>query len=97
MSKLTLDEVFNLAKLARLKLSEDEALHFKDELSAILSYVEMLNNVDVGDLMPTYQVTGLQNVTRPDVVDTNQTLKADLFKNLPATQDDQIKVKRMIV
>jgi Asp-tRNA(Asn)/Glu-tRNA(Gln) amidotransferase C subunit len=47
--------------------------------------------------MPTYQVTGLQNVTRPDVVDTNQTLKADLFKNLPATQDDQIKVKRMIV
>ncbi|QQS64767.1 Asp-tRNA(Asn)/Glu-tRNA(Gln) amidotransferase subunit GatC [Candidatus Saccharibacteria bacterium] len=97
MSKLTLDEVFHLAKLARLKLSEDEALHFKDELSAILSYVEMLNNVDVGDLMPTYQVTGLQNVTRPDVVDTNQTLKADLFKNLPATQDDQIKVKRMIV
>lgn len=97
MSKLTLDEVFHLAKLARLKLSEDEALQFKDELSAILSYVEMLNNVDVGDLMPTYQVTGLQNVTRPDVVDTNQTLKADLFKNLPATQDDQIKVKRMIV
>lgn len=96
MSKLTLDEVFHLARLARLKLTDEEATHFQDELSEILSYVQMLDSVDVSSLEPTYQVTGLKNVTRPDVVSGDAGSQELLFKNLPALQDSMIKVKRMI-
>ena len=58
-----------------------------------------LDAVDVSGLKPTYQVTGLTstgvNATREDLV-TDQVTQNELFKNLPATEDGHIKVKRMI-
>lgn len=97
--KLTRDDVLKLARLSRLQLSEDEIVQYQKELSAILEYVEQLDAVDVKDLKPTYQVTGLtsrdKNATRADEV-TNQVDQAELFKNLPNKEDGHIKVKRMI-
>lgn len=96
MSKLTPDDVLKLAKLARLSLTDDEVTEYSEELSAVLQYVEQLGSVDVTGLEPTLQVTGLTNVTRPDEIKSYGYDTKDLRKNLPAAQDDQIKVKRMI-
>ncbi len=96
MSKLTRDDVLKLAKLSRLKLSEEEITKFQTELSEILGYVEMLDKVDVTGLEPTYQVTGLSNVTRQDEIKQYQAKPADLLKNAPATQDGQFKVKKVL-
>ena len=96
MADLTRDDVLKLARLARLELSEDEVETFKNELAEILHYVEQLENVDITGLEPTSQVTGLVNVTRDDSIKDYGYNSADLFKNVPATQDDHIKVKRMI-
>ncbi len=96
MSKLTRDDVLKLASLSRLKLSDDEVSKFQGELSEILNYVEMLDNVDTSGLEPTYQVTGLSNVTRLDVVKQYQATREDLLKNAPATQDSQFKVKKVL-
>jgi len=96
MSKLTKQEVLNLAELVRLELTPDEVESFTTELSAILDYVEQLNSVDVSNLEPTNQVTGLTNVTRPDQVKDYGYSLEDLQANLPAAKDNQIKVKRML-
>jgi len=96
MSKLSRDDVLKLARLARLQLSDDEVAEFAEELSEILEYVEQLETVDVDGLKPTNQVTGLQNVTRADEIHDYGYQAADLLKNVPQVQDDQIKVKRMI-
>ncbi|HVV26178.1 MAG TPA: Asp-tRNA(Asn)/Glu-tRNA(Gln) amidotransferase subunit GatC [Candidatus Saccharimonadales bacterium] len=96
MAKLTREDVLKLARLARLELSEDEIEEFSEELSAILQYVEQLQKVDVAGLQPTNQVTGLTNVTRADEVVDYGYAPADLLKNVPATKDNQIKVKRML-
>jgi aspartyl-tRNA(Asn)/glutamyl-tRNA(Gln) amidotransferase subunit C len=96
MAKLTRDDVLKLARLARLDVSEDEIVEFIVELSEILQYVELLQSVDVGSLKPTNQVTGLTNVTRADEVKDYGYRPAELLKNVPHMQDDQIKVKRMI-
>ncbi len=96
MAKLSRDDVLKLAQLARLELSEAEVDEFSVELSAILQYVEQLSAVDVSGLKPTNQVTGLTNVMREDVVKNYGYAPADLLKNVPAVQDDLIKVKRMI-
>lgn len=96
MAKLTRDDVLHLAQLARISLSDDEVEEFSEELSAILQYVELLSNVDVSGLKPTNQVTGLTNVMREDVVKDYGYQPQELLKNVPNTQDDQIKVKRMI-
>ena len=96
MAKLTREDVLKLARLARLDLSEAEIEEYGTELTAILQYVEQLQSVDIEGLKPTNQVTGLTNVTRPDEIIDYGYASADLQKNLPSTQDDQIKVKRMI-
>jgi aspartyl-tRNA(Asn)/glutamyl-tRNA(Gln) amidotransferase subunit C len=96
MADLTRDNVLKLAQLARLDLSADEVETFKNELDEILHYVEQLDTVDVSGLEPTSQVTGLENVTRDDTIKDYGYTPEDLLKNVPETQDAQIKVKRMI-
>ncbi len=96
MSKLSKEDILKLARLARLRLTEEEVVLYQKELSAILSYVEQLNSVDVTGLEPTYQVTGLTNVTRPDVVADYNMSQTDLLKNVPQKEDAYIKVRRML-
>ena len=90
------EELLKLAQLARLKLTEEEIERLPNELSAILEYVKQLDKVDTSGLEPTYQVTGLMNITRPDDPKDYQAKPAELLKNAPATQDNQFKVKRVI-
>ena len=85
-----------LARLARLDLTDNEIEKYRAELSSILQYVEQLQAVDITDLKPTNQVTGLINVMRDDEVKNYGYAPDDLFRNVPAMQERQIKVKRMI-
>lgn len=96
MASLTREEVLKLAALAKLALSDDEVAQFRTELSEILDYVEQLQSVDVDDLPPTYQVTGLVNVTRSDKIVDYGVSREELLKNAPAVQDGLIKVKRVL-
>jgi aspartyl-tRNA(Asn)/glutamyl-tRNA(Gln) amidotransferase subunit C len=96
MAKLTRDEVLKLAALSKLRLSESEIERLSTELSEILNYVEILDQVDTRDLEPTYQVTGLKNVMRTDATKDYGYSSHDLLKNAPAVQDSQFKVKRVL-
>jgi len=94
---LTDAEIDHIAKLARLDLDHAHKEKFKKELSLILGYIEKLNEVDTAGVEPLYQVTGLQNVTRPDehrgdfVLDDK--LAEYLITQAPMHQDGLIKVK----
>jgi len=96
MAKLTREDVLNLARLAKLSLSEKEVSSFTKEISEILGYVEQLQSVDISGLEPTYQVTGLHNVLRKDKVIAYGATPEQLLQNAPAVQDGQIKVKRVL-
>lgn len=96
MSKLSRDDVLKLAALSRLKLTDEEVERFRNELSSILEYVEVLNNTQTGGLEPTYQVTGLKNVMREDKEKDYGYKTEDLLKNAPAIQDNQFKVRRVL-
>ena len=96
MAKLSRDDILKLAQLARLKLSEEETDQFAEEISAILGYVEQLQSVNLEGTEPTYQVTGLTNVMRPDEIIDYGAKPKDLLANAPATEGTQIKVQRML-
>jgi len=96
MSQLTKEEVLKLAQLARLRLSDAEVEQYAKELNAILGYVEQLSDVDTKGLKPTDQVTGLQNVMRPDTVREYTAGPAKLLAQTPDKKDQYIKVHRMI-
>lgn len=66
---LSNEEIQHIAKLARLGLKDGEAEKFLQQLNDILGYVEQLKEVDTEGVEPTSQVTGLENVSRTDVVE----------------------------
>lgn len=96
MASLTRDDVLKLARLARLSVTDNEVTEYAKELDEILKYVEQLQEVDTIGLKPTNQVTGLQNVMREDVPINYGYDPSELLKNVPDTQNGQIKVKRML-
>jgi aspartyl-tRNA(Asn)/glutamyl-tRNA(Gln) amidotransferase subunit C len=61
------DQVLHVARLARLRLSEDEVERMAREMSKILEHVEKMNELDLEGVEPTSHVVELQNVLRDDV------------------------------
>ncbi len=96
MAKLTREDVLKLARLARIDLTDQEVDEFAGEFTEILQYFEQLDSIDTKDHETTSQVTGLTNVTRKDEIKVYPYKTDELLKNVPHTQDNQIKVKRMI-
>lgn len=90
-------EVEHIAKLARIELTAEMHERLKRDLSSVLDYIALLDEVDTSGVQPLYQVTGLQNATRPDthrgdfVVDA--VLTERLIDQAPANQAGMIKVK----
>jgi aspartyl-tRNA(Asn)/glutamyl-tRNA(Gln) amidotransferase subunit C len=61
------EQVLHVAKLARLRLSDEEVERMSGELSAILDHVENIGELDLDGVEPTSHVVELQNVLREDV------------------------------
>ncbi|HMR01645.1 MAG TPA: Asp-tRNA(Asn)/Glu-tRNA(Gln) amidotransferase subunit GatC [Candidatus Gracilibacteria bacterium] len=93
---LSNEEVQHIAKLARLGLKEEETKKFAKQLNDILDYVKLLEEVDTKDVPLTSQVTGLENVSREDIVE-RFCEKGELLGSteLPVERD-QIRVKPVI-
>ena len=66
--KLGEEEVGHIAKLAKLKLTEEEVKMFCFQLSEVLEYMRILNEVETREIEPTAQVTDLENVFQEDEV-----------------------------
>ena len=65
---LSRDEVKHVARLCRLKLTDEELEIFTRELSAILNYIEKLNKLDTENVTPLTHVLPITNVLREDKV-----------------------------
>jgi aspartyl-tRNA(Asn)/glutamyl-tRNA(Gln) amidotransferase subunit C len=70
MAQLTENQVRHIAKLARLELSDAEVAKLSTELTGILGFVDMLQEVDTKNVEPTAQSINLSNVLREDQVYT---------------------------
>ncbi len=89
---LTLDEVRHVARLARLRLTEDELVEMQQQLSSILEHVDALQAVDVTGVPPTAQVTDVVNVVRPDEVRPSLPVE-EALAGAPHREGDFFKVK----
>jgi aspartyl-tRNA(Asn)/glutamyl-tRNA(Gln) amidotransferase subunit C len=61
------EQVLHVARLARLRLTEEEVERMAGEMSTILGHVETMNELDLDGVEPTTHVVELQNVLREDV------------------------------
>jgi aspartyl-tRNA(Asn)/glutamyl-tRNA(Gln) amidotransferase subunit C len=60
------EEVQHVARLARLHLTDDEAERMREQLDAILAYIDKLRELDVEGVEPTAHAVPLVNVMRDD-------------------------------
>jgi aspartyl-tRNA(Asn)/glutamyl-tRNA(Gln) amidotransferase subunit C len=60
------EQVLHVAKLARLRLTDDEVERMTIELSTILGHVEQMEALDLNEVEPTSHVVALENVLRED-------------------------------
>ncbi len=93
----TLDEsaVRHVAHLARLKISDEEVARFAVQLSAILKYMDQLNEVETDDVPPTAHALELANVLRDDSIRTPCSA-AEAIRNAPQSQDTFFRVPKVL-
>lgn len=89
---LTIEEVRKVASLARLRLSDDELERMQQQLSSILDYMQVLQEVDVSEVPPTAQVTDVVNIVRPDEVRPSLSVD-EALSGAPQREGDYFKVK----
>lgn len=94
--KLKKEEIEHLGKLARLALTEEEKEQYAVELSAILEFVEQLQEVDTIGVEPTSQVTGLEDVYREDVVRScSEEVRQKIVEQFPDREGDLLRVPKV--
>ena len=95
MAKLSIQEVEAIAELAKLTLTDEEKMLFQEQLSDILDYAEMLQQLDTTNIPPTASAIPLKNVMRPDVVELSLENEDALF-NAPQAEDGSFRVKAVL-
>ena len=60
------EDVEHVARLARLALTDDEVERMRQQLDAILAYIDKLRELDVEGVEPTSHAVPLVNVMRDD-------------------------------
>ena len=80
---LSKDDVLGVSKLARLKLTDEQVDKFHAQLSNVFELFQELDKIDVSEVVETSQVSGLENITREDVVKYDDDLRPEknLLKN----------------
>jgi aspartyl-tRNA(Asn)/glutamyl-tRNA(Gln) amidotransferase subunit C len=93
--KLSQDQVLHIAELAKLALTKDETELFAEQLSQILDYFEMLNELDTSALPPTAQAIYRSNVMRDDQVRPGLPTR-DALANAPQREGGYFWVKPIL-
>lgn len=96
MTQISRDDVLHLARLSSLQLSDDEIDALQNDLAGIIGYIEQLGELDTSGVEPTYQVTGLTNVWREDVVDQGDITREQLLALAHESQDNAVKVPKVL-
>lgn len=69
MTQLNKQQIEHIAHLARLNCTDEELAKYSEQLTDILNFVEQLSEKNYAEHNYDYQVAGLANKTRSDVVE----------------------------
>lgn len=92
---ITLKDVEHVARLARLALTDEEKEMFTRQLADIVSYVNLLNEVDTENVEPMAHAIPMINVLRDDIPD-NKYEREEMLAISPYEEDGFIHVPRII-
>ncbi|MDX6426625.1 MAG: aspartyl-tRNA(Asn)/glutamyl-tRNA(Gln) amidotransferase subunit [Gaiellaceae bacterium] len=91
MAGISRDEVLNVARLARLELTDEEVVRFQEQLSDIIEAISKVSELDLSDVEPTAHPLEIANTWAEDEPGPSLPLE-DVFANAPDREDDYFKV-----
>ena len=94
-TKISLEEVDHVARLARLDLSAADKERMRSELDKILGYIDKLRALDTRDVLPTSHAVPVTNVMRDDVERPSLPVE-DMLANAPDRHREMFRVPRII-
>lgn len=92
---ITKEDVEKVAKLAKLKFTEEEKEKFTQQLAQIVSYVEKLKELDTEGVEPTSHVLDIKNVFREDKVKESLS-QEEALANAPSKKNSYFSVPKVI-
>ncbi|MFC7703822.1 Asp-tRNA(Asn)/Glu-tRNA(Gln) amidotransferase subunit GatC [Plastorhodobacter daqingensis] len=92
---IDIDTARRVAKLARIKVEEDNLPALAGELSNILTFMEQLNEVDVEGVEPMTSVTPQRLKRREDVV-TEGGMQHKILSNAPDAREGFFAVPKVV-
>jgi aspartyl-tRNA(Asn)/glutamyl-tRNA(Gln) amidotransferase subunit C len=93
--RIAAETVLRMAHLARLELSAEEVERMREDLDAILTYVEQLDELDTSAVPPTTHVLDLATPLRPDEVhDVLQV--SEVVRNAPEHTESAMVVPKVL-
>ena len=92
---LSIAEVEHIADLARLSLTKEEMILYREQLSAILDYAAVVQGVDTSAIPPTATVLPLRSVMRDDIVIPSLP-REDVLSNAPDQFEGQFRVRAIL-
>jgi len=95
MSRISKEDVKHVAHLARLAVTEEETEQMTKELDAIITFAELLNEVDTTNVQPTTHVLNMVSVLREDKAKPGLPVE-EVIKNAPDHEDGLIRVPSII-
>ncbi len=93
--RITKDQVREVARLARLHFSDEDASEMAGELSVILDYIDTLNELDTEGIPPMQHASSGENVFRADVPIVRLS-KDTALSNAPDADADFFRVPKVI-
>ena len=87
--------VRRIARLARIKVTDAEAKGLEGELTGILDWVKMLDEVDTAGVEPMTRVVPIELRQREDKVTDGEMADA-VTKNAPAVEDNFFVVPKVV-
>ena len=96
MTQILRDDVLPPPPPPPPQLASDEVDALQQDLSNIVGYIEQLGELDTTGIEPTYQVTGLSNVWRDDVVDQSGVTREQLLALATEQQNNSVKVPKVL-
>lgn len=94
-SRISIDDVRHVAKLAALALTPEEEARMQGELDAILAHMDELGEVDVSAVSPTFHSVAAPNALRPDRV-LDSLARDELLAAAPANAEGGFAVPKVL-
>ena len=87
--------VRRIARLARIRISDAEASKLEGELSGILDWVKLLDEVDTRDATPMTRVVAMTMKQRRDEI-SDGGIPDEIVRNAPMSEDHYFVVPKVV-